>query len=208
MPILIWGGALLAYAAFRLWYDGFRKPLSPQEIDEFVEIVQSRAGNEVSQDDIAVVRRFLEGDDGKEFIMVNLLELNSSPVEHPETGEPVRADAMLSQYFKPFMGEIIRRAGHPVLTSRAVGGYLDAWNTPADPGWHLAGLMRYRSRRDCILSSLANPRFSELHKFKVAALKQTFAFPSQTLVTFYASPRWSVAMLLALAAAMLQLTLN
>ncbi|MEM8661991.1 MAG: hypothetical protein AAGF35_13995, partial [Pseudomonadota bacterium] len=64
MAMLIWIGALLAYIAFRLWYDGFRKPLSPQEVDEFVEVVRSRVDDEVSQDDIAVMRRFLESDDG------------------------------------------------------------------------------------------------------------------------------------------------
>ncbi len=154
------------------------------------------------------MRKFLEEDDGKEFIMMNLLQYNPSPMKHPDTGEDARAESILQEYFRPFMGQVIRRAGHPVIAGRAVGGYLDAWNTPPDPGWHGAGLIRYLSRRDIIELSLASAKFQDLHKYKVAALKQTIAFPTQTLMGLYASPRLTVAMALALGAALLQLALT
>ena len=35
-PLLIWGGAALAYAGFRLWYDGIPRPLEAAEIDELM----------------------------------------------------------------------------------------------------------------------------------------------------------------------------
>jgi hypothetical protein len=89
-----------------------------------------------------------------------------------------------------------------------VGGYLDAWNTPPDPGWQMAGLVRYRSRRDAIVLSLADPAFAAIHKYKVAAMKQTFAFPMKTEVALYASPRLTVVLLLALGASLLQLILK
>ncbi|MCP4211579.1 MAG: hypothetical protein GY764_08870 [Halieaceae bacterium] len=155
-----------------------------------------------------MMRKFLEEDDGKEFIMMNLLQYNPSPMKHPDTGQDAQADSILQEYFRPFMGRVIRRAGHPVIAGRAVGGYLDAWNTPPDPGWHGAGLIRYRSRRDIIELSLASAKFQDLHKYKLAALKQTIAFPTQTQMGLYASPRVTVAMALALAAALLQLTLT
>jgi hypothetical protein len=205
MAIAIWVGALLAYLAFRLWYDGSRKPLTPREVEEYTRLLEKRA--DVDALDLAVMRKFLEEDDGKDFIMVNLLQFNPSPIRHPDTGQDAQAAAVLQEYFRPFMGQVMRRAGHPVLSTRAVGGYLDAWNTPPDPGWHAAGLVRYRSRRDCIELSLASEGFQALHKYKVAALKQTFAFPSRTHMSFYASPRVTVALVLALASALLQLAL-
>ena len=207
MALSIWVTTLLVYLVFRLWYDGLRKPLTAEEVEEYTRLLEERAGagDEV---DLAVMRKFLEEDDGKEFIMMNLLQYNPSPMKHPDTGCDAQAESIIQEYFKPFMGQVIRRAGHPVIAGRAVGGYLDAWNTPPDPGWHGAGLIRYRSRRDIIELSLASAKFQDLHKYKVAALKQTISFPTQTQMGLYASPRVTVAMALALAAALLQLALT
>ncbi|NCF20230.1 MAG: hypothetical protein GWP63_18505 [Haliea sp.] len=207
MALSIWMTAFLAYVVFRLWYDGLRKPLTAEEVEEYTRLFEQRAGagDEV---DLAVMRKFLEEDDGKEFIMMNLLQYNPSPMKHPDTGQDARAESILQEYFRPFMGQVIRRAGHPVIAGRAVGGYFDAWNTPPDPGWHGAGLIRYRSRRDIIELSLASAKFQDLHKYKLAALKQTIAFPTQTQMGLYASPRVTVAMALALAAALFQIALT
>ena len=203
MTIAIWILAALAYLAFRLWYDGTGKPLSASEIDHFLQLVRERGDRDPQE--IATIQKFMEEDDGKEFIMVNLIEFNASPVTHPDTGGDIKAPALLREYTRPFMGNILRRAGHPVIAGAGVGGYLDAWNTPPDPGWHMAGLVRYRSRRDVIVLSQADPAFAELHKYKIAAMKQTFAFPMKTQVALYASPRLTVALVLALGAALLQL---
>ncbi len=203
MAITIWFVAVFIYLAFRLWYDGPGKPLTPGEIEHFTQIIKDR-----DPESVATLRKFMAEDDGREFIMVNLIEFNPSPVIHPDTGQEVRARAMLMAYFKPFMSAMLRRAGHPVLSMAGAGGYLDAWHTPPDPGWHAAGLIRYRSRRDCLLVSLANPDFDGLHKYKIAALKQTFAFPATTQTALYASPRLTVALALALCASLLQLALG
>ena len=213
MEIAIWVVAAMIYLAFRLWYDGLGKPLTPDEIEHFLQLVQDRAGQgpdtqDIATQDIATLRKFMEADDGKEFIMVNLIEFNASPVSHPDTGRDIKAAALLTEYTRPFMGKILRRAGHPVIAGQGVGGYLDAWNTPPDPGWHMAGLVRYRSRRDVIMLSLADPAFAAIHKYKIAAMKQTFAFPIKTQVALYASPRMTVALVLALGAALLQLFLS
>jgi hypothetical protein len=207
MEITVWIVAAIIYLAFRIWYDGWRKPLTPEEVEHFSQIIGDRAERGLEAHDIAIVRKFMEEDDGREFIMVNLIEFNASPLVHPYTGEDVKARTLVMAYFKPFMSVMLRRAGHPVLSLVGVGGYLDAWNTPPDPGWHAVGLIRYRSRRDAIQIAFASPSFDVIHKFKVAALKQTFAFPAKTQVALYASPRLTVALLLALGASLLQLIL-
>lgn len=208
MMIGVWGAALLVYLVFRLWYDGMKKPLTPNEIESIMQLLHKQSGGLMDAEDLAVCRRFMEDDDGKEFIMVNLIKLNKSPVKHPDSGKDRQAIALLTEYMKPFFSSILLRAGHPVISLRGVGGYLDAWNTPPDPGWHGAGLVRYRSRRDALLSSFANPDFAAMHKYKIAALKQTFAFPAQTEIALYASPRLTVALVLALAASLLQTMLG
>ena len=205
---IIWGSAALIYLAFRRWYDGSGKPLTDDEIERFAQIMDERAARGLDKQDPEVIKKFMRDDDGKEFIMVNMVKLNPSPVKHPKTGQDMSVQAVLTEYFKPFMKKMFRRAGHPVFTSRIVGGYIDAWNTPVDPGWHVASLVRYRSRRDGMELSLANESFNELHEYKIAAIQQTFATPSQVQNGFYASPRTVVALVLALAAAITQLIVS
>lgn len=208
MIFAIWISAALIYLAFRLWYDGRGKPLSDGEIENYLQLIKDGGEEDVDAQDIETVRKFMQEDDGREFVMVNLVEFNASPVIHPDTGEGLKAPALLTEYTRPFMGRIFRRAGHPVIAGQGVGGYLDAWNTPPDPGWNMAGLVRYRSRRDAIELSLADPAFAAIHKYKIAAMKQTFAFPMKTRVALYASPRVTAALVLALCASLMQLVLS
>ena len=51
----IWLGAALLYAAFRGWYDNWRGPLRPDEIERFLTAMQGTPGAELN--DLAVVRR-------------------------------------------------------------------------------------------------------------------------------------------------------
>ena len=208
MMIALWVVALVIYLAFRLWYDGLKKPLTPDEVAHFSAVFQDSVEHDLSTGEVATFRRFMEEDDGKEFIMVNLVKFNPSPVKHPDTGQDIKASALLTEYTRPFMGKILRRAGHPVIVGQGVGGYLDAWNTPENPGWHMAGLVRYRSRRDVIVLSFADPDFAIIHKYKIAAMQQTFAFPVQMRAALYASPRLTVGLFLALGTALLQLALT
>ncbi len=205
MTYIIWGTAVALYLLFRFWYDGFRKPLTVKEIEDYTAQLQTR--EDVDSDQVEIFTKFMKEDDGKEFIMVNLIQFQPSPMPHPDTGEPTEARAVVMEYFKPLMKMFLARAGHPVMTSRAVGGYVDAWNTPANPPWHSLGLVRYRSRRDAIETTFLNDSFEGIHKYKYAALKQTFAFPSQVLNSTFISPRGTVALVLALGASLLQLAL-
>ena len=153
-----WPAALLAYILFRAWYDNWSGPLSSEEIEQFMSITADLPGPHHT--DRAVLRAFLEADDGKEFVMCNLIKLFPHPVAHPFTGEPTPAQDLLQAYVKQFVGVLLSGGGHPVLAGRKVAGYIDAWNAPPDPGWSVAGMMRYRSRRDmiCLLYTSPSPR--------------------------------------------------
>ena len=198
-----WPAAAALYLAFRLWYDNWRGPLTPAEVDDFVAQAAQRAPTG-GHTDLQVLRAFLAADDGREFVMSNLLRLHEHPVPHPVTGVPTPAPELLQHYVRRFVPLLLRHGGHPMMAMRKVGGYVDAWNTPPDPGWHLVGSMRYRSRRDMMRLAF-DPALRDAHPFKTAATAQTFSFPTRVLAGVALRPRVSVALGLMLAAALLHL---
>jgi hypothetical protein len=197
-----WPLALAAYVLFRAWYDNLRGPLSPEEIEKFMNITADLPGPHHT--DRAVLREFLEADDGKEFVMCNLVKLFPHQVAHPFTGALTPAQDLLQEYVKQFVGVLLSGGGHPVVASRKVAGYIDAWNAPPDPGWSIAGMMRYRSRRDMMILA-TNEKFLKAHPFKHAAVQQTFSFPTQVVAEMVLRPRSAVGLVLALVAALVHL---
>jgi hypothetical protein len=196
---IIWGTALLAYGAFRLWYDNWSGPLKPAEIDAFLAQMAGRF--EATGNSPDVLRAFLAADDGREFVMLNLVKAQLDPVEDPQTGQMVQGFELLKRYSKRFMPVLFRNGGHPGIVGRKVGGYVDAWKTEPDPGWTVFGLMRYRSRRDMI-KLVMDPAFMAGHPDKLLGTLATFSFPTQRVLSFYVGPRVTVALVLALIAAL------
>ena len=204
-PAWIWLAAVAAYAVFSGWYWNWRGPLTRPEIDEGLAALE-RTGNHDSEV-LATMRAFLEADDGREFLMVNLLRLHPGLVTPPGGGPPENPREMLERYSGPFLGALLRRAGHPAfIGAAAAGGYLEQWGVEKNPGWTAAAAIRYRSRRDMI-ELVNDPRFADAHAFKSAAIDSTLAFPtSPGFVTL--GPRVWVALVLALVAALAQLALG
>lgn len=162
--------------------------------------MQERGGQ---LNDLAIVRKFLEEDDGREFLMVNLVRVPDTMVTDPDTGAQVPAGDMMRAYTKAFIPRLIKHGGHPALATRKVGGYVDAWMVDPDPGWSIVGLMRYRSRRD-MMKMVVDPTFETAHSYKLLGVAETFSFPSQPLLRAYVTPRVWVLLVLALAAALAQ----
>jgi hypothetical protein len=200
--VWIWLAAAVAYAAFRLWYDNWRGPLSAAEVGHFIAHMAQSPSAEVN--DMETVRAFLAKDDGREFVMLNLVRLNPDKVPHPRSGELLPAAEAMRGYTREFIPMLLRRGGHPAIVARPIGGYVDAWNVAPDPGWSLVGFMRYRSRRDMALLA-TDPRFSGAHAFKIAAMPVTFSFPTSPMLMLFISPRIWVGLVLALAAALVHL---
>ena len=63
----IWLTAAALYLVFLYWYINWSGPISADEINGYLK--DFSAGSGVQYTDVEVVRRFLEEDDGKEFIM-------------------------------------------------------------------------------------------------------------------------------------------
>jgi hypothetical protein len=177
--IWIWIGALVLYGLFTAWYHSWRPPLRPDEIDGYMSRFEalSREPGGPAAEQLPALRRFMEADDGGEFFMVNLIRLEPAPVVVPGSDEKRPAAQVLRRYTGYFMPALLRRAGHPAFFARAAGGTLESWGVASDPGWSLAGVIRYRSRRD-LLELASDPAFGPAHVFKIAAIAGTFAFPA------------------------------
>jgi hypothetical protein len=110
----------------------------------------------------------------------------------------------MNEYVRHFVAQLLLRGGHPVMATRKVAGYIDAWNAPPDEGWTIAGMMRYRSRRD-LMELAAQEQFQRAHPFKIAAVDKTFSFPTQVVTEMVLRPRGVAALVLILTAALIHL---
>ncbi|MBO6634418.1 hypothetical protein [Parvibaculum sp.] len=199
----VWGVALLATASFLGWYVNWRGALTPGEIERFLG--EFETGQTSSRNDLTVLRKFLEADDGREFLMLNLVKtVREAP--DPVTGTMTPGPELLDKYTSVFMRALFAKGGHPAMAARKIGGYVDAWNTPPDPGWQIVGFMRYRSRRD-MMKLVIDPRFLPAHDFKFAAMAETFSFPTHPVIRTYATPAVWVPLLFAFGAAISQIAL-
>src|SRR3546814_17479269 len=73
--------------------------------------------------DAARLRAFLEADDGREFVMLNLVKTRPGIVADPDSGEALGGAAGLGRYSRVFVRGLMRRGGHPLFVGRKVGGY-------------------------------------------------------------------------------------
>ena len=197
--LLPWLLALIAYGLFLAWYQNWRPPLNENEVRQYRARLD--ASPMAEHGDVDVLADFLAGDDGRPFVMVNLIKLAREPVPDPETGMPRAAADLLDEYTRVFLGAALRRASHPVLVAGKVGGYVDAWNVEADPGWTALGLVRYRSRRD-LAELVLMDGVDAAHDYKIAAMPATLAFPSQIRMGLLLGPQVWVGLLLALFSAL------
>ena len=191
---LIWVIAATLYALFWCWYVGFRSKVTPREVDDTMRLFDlHQVGTQRQREHI---RHFLATDDGKDFVMVNLLHLQA----------PLRESRKkLDTYQKVFLGALLRKAGHPVMLARAASGIVENVACDHADDWTAAGMVRYRSRRD-FMEILPATIGSEHHNLKLAALEKTFAFPASPWFMF-GGPRVVVGLAIALLAALLQLVM-
>jgi hypothetical protein len=189
---MIWIIAVLAYVAFWFWYVGFQKKVTPQEVAATMSIFEHDDTWTATQKEH--LRNFLLDDDGKDFVMVNLLHLKSPKKESLEK---------LNTYQKIFLGSLLRKAGHPIMIARAASGNVENVACDHADDWSAAGMIRYRSRRD-LMNILPATIGSEHHGLKLESLEKTFAFPASPWFMF-GGPRIVVALGIALLASVLHI---
>ena len=169
----LWLTFAFIYGAFFYWYTDFSGPITEKEIQAWKATMQT---NGSTPKRIAYFETFFRTDSGRQFLMLNAIDLNENPpaVAGAESGE--RADKLMGRYLEHMLAEFLKRACHPVVSGNAVFTAFDLAGIEGAENWDQGALVRYRSRRD-IMHIIANPATLEKHRFKVAALEKTIAYP-------------------------------
>ncbi len=199
---VLWLVAAFLYLIFAYWYTNTEGPLTGQEIETLLDDL-SAAGYEDRQ--LERLRGFMEGDTGRQFIMLNNIDLNETP-PGVEGAEPdADAEDLMSLYMEYMWPALFRRACHPVYMGGSVYRAMDMVGIENAEVWDQGALMRYRSRRD-MLEIVSNPVFRGRHDFKMAALDKTIAYPMEN-VLYFSDPRFLLALILFSLASLLDLLL-
>ena len=187
----IWSVPILLYVSFFSWYTDFGGPLSDSEIDHYVATMKN---NGRPADLIADIKAFAKQDTGRQFLMVNNIDMNENPpdVEGAEPGES--AADLMGRYMAHMIPALLARACHPILIGSAVYSSMDLVGIEGAENWDQAALFRYKSRR-AFLEIVTNPVFNGKHQFKTAALEKTIAFPIETSL-YLSDPRLLLALVL------------
>lgn len=190
----IWLVLVGLYAAFFGWYTSCEGPLTEAEIAHYVARFESREPAP-SPERVAILRRFMEEDTGDDFVMVNVIDLNETPLRVDGVGPDETSEQVLGRYMDFMLPALLARASHPVLYGSAASPALDLIGAEGMERWTTGAGMRYRSRRD-MLEIATDPAFAGAHEFKVAAMHRTVAFPIDPWIQL-GDPRVVLALLLA-----------
>jgi hypothetical protein len=187
----LWLLPAFLYGLFVFWYTDFGGPLSDEEVDRFVATLVDN-GRDPGR--IAYVEEFLRNDTGRQFLMVNAIDMNESPpdVAGAEPGET--AEQLMGRYMEHMFPELLKRACHPAMIGGAVSPALDILGIEGGEQWTDAALFRYRSRRS-FMEIVANPDMLDRHEFKLAALDKTIAYPIETSL-YLGDPRLLLGLIL------------
>lgn len=193
------------YACFFFWYTDMRGKLSEDEIQDFlIKYDQNLRNFEISsgsEDDFYIsselrkdfLRKFMEQDTGRQFIMVNSIEMNKNPEDVAGANSGESADQLMSRYMEHMWPNLLKRASHPIFVGYAIWESMDLVGIEGAETWDQAALMRYKSRR-AFMEVVTHPNMRDRHAFKIAALQKTIAFPVEP-IGYYSDPRVILGML-------------
>ena len=173
---MLWLVPAIVYTLFVFWYTDFGGPLSDDEVDNFVSTMAERGSD---PETIVYLENFLREDSGRQFLMVNVLDMNDDPpdVDGAEPGET--AEQLMARYMEHMFVQLLQRACHPVVMGDAVYTLIDVVGIEGAQQWSGFALFRYRSRRS-FMEVVSNPAMRGRHEFKLAALEKTLAYPIET----------------------------
>ena len=199
----IWIGIVVIYAGFFFWYTDIGGKLDEEEIEFFLEKIEENASaNSVDLIQISFIKRFMEEDTGRQFLMVNNIDMDEDPedVEGAEPGES--AESLLDRYMEHMYSQLLKRACHPIFAGYAIHPSMDIVGIEGAEIWDQAALMRYKSRR-AFMEVVTHPDMLSKHDFKVAALEKTIAYPVETAL-YLSDPRLLLALILIILGLFLQ----
>ena len=170
------------FALFWWWYGGTGAPMPAQERDALLAELEATDTSDHQQAALTEVRELMASDDGKEFVMQNLVRYRPKalyPEGHLFGDDPRAAD---KRYARAIWWPLLRQGNLILLVARRTGNFVVPEGADA---WHYVALVRYRSRRDFLKFAIAaNKADSFIHKW--AAIEKTHIFPVRPIVSLFA----------------------
>jgi len=167
------------YGLFLVWYGGNGQPLSKTEIERFMRELNANARNEKDRTVAGDAHLLLAGDDGKEFVMQNLVRHRPKALYPPGYDYDDDARKADMRWGRAIFWPLLRYGNHPVFVARRCGTFIEPEGLDA---WHYVAMVRYRSRRDFLRFALAVQK-SGVTVHKWAAIEKTHVFPVKPLVS-------------------------
>ena len=207
-----WLVLTLIYAIFFLWYTDLGGKLNSAEIEIYLVKLQenSKAKGVLSPEALKVskvtfkkIEKFMREDSGKQFLMVNNIDMSENPenIEGAQQGET--ANQLMDRYMEHMYPELLKRASHPIFFGNSILQAVDIVGIENAEDWDSIALMRYKSRR-AFMEVVSNPKILGKHEFKVAALDKTIAYPVEPFI-YLSDPRMLLAFILTIMGLALQL---
>ena len=170
---MLWLIPALLYCVFVFWYTDFGGALDEAEVGQFVATMTA---NGYDPDTIAAIEQFARQDNGRQFLMLNAIDLNENPPDVAGAVPGESAGQLMARYMEYMLPALLSRACHPVVFGTAVFQSMDLVGIEGADQWDQGALFRYRSRRS-FLEIVTHPAFMGKHHFKTAALQKTIAYP-------------------------------
>jgi hypothetical protein len=175
----------LFYLCFLWWYGGNGEPVTPAELETYIEKMQTnaKARGKEAEDAAGYMRKLAASDEGREYLMVNLIrfrERASYPPGSPWENDPdaMAADARYSTGIVPLL---LKHGSLPVLKAPVTGSFINQGNLTS---WDVVAIVRYRSVRD-MLQMMVEMSAMDLVVHKWASIEQTQVFPTQPVISLF-----------------------
>lgn len=178
LTLVNWSITIVLMLLFLIWHGAFEGPVTSAEIEYFVERYQAQH----PEADTTQLRQFLEEDDGKPIVMVNVIKLYGTPIEVNGQSFGVTSEETLSEYTSFVLPYLINRGSYPIYSGNAVLNTMEVWGIENAEEWSSGALMRYRSRR-VMMQMVTDPLFDQFHDAKIAAIEKTISYPVTTVVS-------------------------
>jgi hypothetical protein len=203
--LAVFGPLGMLYLAFLWWYGGRGRPLTDDEREQWLQQLGALARSNGQLADpaqlLASVRDLVLNDDGREFVMQNLVRYRPKALYPPgyDLGDDARAADR--RYGRAIVPHLLACGSLPVFIARRSGRFIEPEG--ADD-WHYVAMVRYRSRRDFLrFAWRIEQQDVAVHKW--AAIEKTHVFPVQPLVSLVFVRGAVAVVLLALGLALLAL---
>jgi len=173
---------LVALFAFYAWHTPLRGPLTDAEINAFMATQAATGGTDWA--DEAAFEAFLRNDDGRPFVMINLMEYRET-AEYSEKHLPsteITGSEAGALYGQSVLPQLLLRGSYPVALATRYNTIINSVGETAGK-FEAFAMVRYRSRRD-LIDMLASDAFKEANFHKWASLENTLVAPSNNRASF------------------------